>query len=395
MATIVKRPNGHRWIQFKGLDGKRKTLRLGVVSDNQASEVKRRVKAIIAAALSGEPLDRSTADWLGSLHGKLHDRVAATGLAGKRFTGTVGELADYCIDLLKGKPSTKKKYENTKANLVAFFTADRLIGSITAGDAEEFKVYLSTRGGRQREDQGLAPTTVQKRLRISRKFFKQAVKKGWIPTNPFEDAVVKNPALIEREFWVSPEITYKILDAIHDEEFQLFVAMVRFAALRCPSEVLPFCWSWIDWEHDSMTVRSPKTEHLPNGASRVVPIFAELRPYLESAWQKLPENSPDIMFPTLSDATGQAATNRLRRVCRRIGMELWPKPWMNMRSTRETELVDSFPIKSACEWVGNTEIVAKKHYLQVTKEHHARAVTGGAGAVRPLPKPEAKPEAHW
>ena len=26
-----------------------------------------------------------------------------------------------------------------------------------------------------------------------------------------------------------------------------------------------------------------------------------------------------------------------------------------------------------CEWIGNSEVVAKKHYLQITEEHFARA----------------------
>lgn len=394
MASVIKRPNGHHWVQFKGLDGKRKTLRLGVISESQANEIRRRVDAVLAARITGEPLDRQTADWLSSLHGKLHDRVAATGLTEKRPTGSVAELADYCISLLQGKPSTIAKYQNAKANLVDFFTAHRLINTITEGDAEEFKAFLTARGGRQREGQGLAPTTAQKRLRLARKFFEQATKKGWIATNPFGSTLVTNPVSIEREFWVSAELTYKLLDACHDHEFRLLVAMVRFAALRCPSEVLPFQWSQVDWESDRMKVLSPKTEHLPGGASRMVPIFAELRPYLEDAWDAVPEGAPDAMFPKLGSSTGQAMTNRLRRVCRSIGVELWPKPWVNMRSTRETELADHFPIKSACKWTGNTEIVARKHYLQVTKEHHTRAVSSGAGAVRPpANKGEAKPEA--
>ena len=31
-----------------------------------------------------------------------------------------------------------------------------------------------------------------------------------------------------------------------------------------------------------------------------------------------------------------------------------------------------------CDWIGNTEAVASKHYLQVTEDHFARAVEQGA-----------------
>lgn len=52
----------------------------------------------------------------------------------------------------------------------------------------------------------------------------------------------------------------------------------------------------------------------------------------------------------------------------------WGKPWQNLRSTRETELVETFPVHVAAAWLGNTEAVAKKHYLQVTGEHFKQAV---------------------
>jgi len=35
-----------------------------------------------------------------------------------------------------------------------------------------------------------------------------------------------------------------------------------------------------------MVVRSPKTEHHEGGESRVVPIFPELRPYLEAVFDQ-------------------------------------------------------------------------------------------------------------
>lgn len=52
----------------------------------------------------------------------------------------------------------------------------------------------------------------------------------------------------------------------------------------------------------------------------------------------------------------------------------------NLRSTRETELAETFPIHVVTRWIGNTVPVAAKHYLQLTDEHFDRAV--GAVAVQ-------------
>lgn len=45
-----------------------------------------------------------------------------------------------------------------------------------------------------------------------------------------------------------------------------------------------------------------------------------------------------------------------------------------MRSTRQTELSETFPIHVSCTWIGNTLEVAGEHYLQTTAEHFERAV---------------------
>ena len=39
---------------------------------------------------------------------------------------------------------------------------------------------------------------------------------------------------------------------------------------------------------------------------------------------------------------------------------------VNLRKTRQIELTDIHPQHVACAWLGNSEDVAKKHYLKVT-----------------------------
>jgi hypothetical protein len=36
-------------------------------------------------------------------------------------------------------------------------------------------------------------------------------------------------------------------------------------------------------------------------------------------------------------------------------------------------LAEEFPIHVVCDWIGNTQAVATKHYLQTTDEHFTRA----------------------
>ena len=69
---------------------------------------------------------------------------------------------------------------------------------------------------------------------------------------------------------------------------------------------------------------------------------------------------------------------QLERIIRRAGLKPWPKPFQNCRSTRETELAETYPIHVVCAWIGNTVAVAAKHYLQVTDADFEKASGGGA-----------------
>lgn len=45
----------------------------------------------------------------------------------------------------------------------------------------------------------------------------------------------------------------------------------------------------------------------------------------------------------------------------------------SLRATRETELVERFPVHVVCAWLGNTIDVAAAHYLKTTEQHFVDA----------------------
>lgn len=63
----------------------------------------------------------------------------------------------------------------------------------------------------------------------------------------------------------------------------------------------------------------------------------------------------------------------LRTQFERAGLSAWPRLFHNLRSSRQTELSESFPAHVVCAWLGNSEVIARDHYLQVTEEHFAKA----------------------
>ena len=66
--------------------------------------------------------------------------------------------------------------------------------------------------------------------------------------------------------------------------------------------------------------------------------------------------------------------------------------FQNLRSTRETELAERCPEHVICAWIGNSRVVARKHYLQVTEEHFEQAAMAGAQAAQnPAQQPAVLP----
>ncbi|MFC1597571.1 tyrosine-type recombinase/integrase [Planctomycetota bacterium] len=142
------------------------------------------------------------------------------------------------------------------------------------------------------------------------------------------------------------------------------------------TEHLGLRWSDVDWERNRITVRSPKTEHNPGGESRQTPLFPELRPYLEEAFEQAGPGTEYVI------ARYRAANSNLRtqmlRIIGRAGVAPWPKLFQNLRATRETELAEQYPMHVVCAWIGNSQQIAAKHYLQVTDGHFGKAAQNAA-----------------
>lgn len=382
MASITKEPGGRRTIQFVGGDGKRRSIRLGKVPAKVAEAFKVRVETLVAVCFGNSGLDAETSKWVAGLDPKTADKLARVGLIPKRHASRLSEfLESYISGRTDVKPLSVVMMRQTQGDLVNFFGPDKLLHTITAGDAEAWRLWLVKRK--------LADNTIRRRCGRAKQFFAVAVRHKLVPENPFvglKSAVQGNPA---RYAFVTPEDAQKVLDACPDAEWRLLFALSRYGGLRCPSEHLGLRWSDIDWERGRMTVHSPKTEHHAGRASRVVPIFPELRPYLEEAWD-VAEPGAEYVIARYRDRNSNLRT-QLTRIIERAGLEAWPKLFQNLRSSRQTELVERFPTHVVCAWLGNTVPVAAKHYLQVTDEHYEKAVQNPVQSASESLRPRRSP----
>ncbi|HJN07073.1 MAG TPA: tyrosine-type recombinase/integrase [Pirellulaceae bacterium] len=156
----------------------------------------------------------------------------------------------------------------------------------------------------------------------------------------------------------------------------MIIALSRYGGLRCPSEHLSLTLDDVDWERGRVHITSPKTARHAGHESRIIPLFPELRPYLEAVFDAAPPGTKH--FITRYRDTGSNLRTHMTRLVKRAGIELWPRIFHNLRSSRQTELEEKFPSHVVCKWMGNSQQVARKHYLQMTDEHFERALEGGA-----------------
>ena len=275
------------------------------------------------------------------------------------------------------KPATIINWKHTERCLIAYFGADKALSTITPGDAADWERWLLTAKARENRygeagaDDGLSRNTARKRVSNAKQFFADAVSRDLIRKNPFADLAGAVAGNRSRDYFVTRAEADAVLAKCPDNQWKLLFALSRYGGLRCPSEHLALTWADVDWDAGRLTVHSPKTEHHAGGASRVIPLFPELRPYLEQAWDEAEEGAVHVIT-RYRDANANLRTT-LNKIIKRAGLTAWPKLFHNLRATRETELAESFPMHVVCKWIGNSAKVAAAHYLQVTDEHYADA----------------------
>lgn len=172
--------------------------------------------------------------------------------------------------------------------------------------------------------------------------------------------------------FVTREESDRIVENCPDAEWRLIFALTRFGGLRCPSELLALTWEDVDWSNKRLHVDSPKTEHHDGKASRVIPLFPEVETALQGVFDVADPGTVHVINRYRNSA--QNLRTQFTRIIRRAGLEPWPKPFQNLRSTRETELAEEYPLHVVTAWIGNGEPVAANHYLQITSEHFDKAV---------------------
>ena len=374
MASIEYRVRTTRVVAY--VNKEKQTFPLGPVTKKTAERFANNIDTLLHERRCNLPVSREVSNWLSDLDDTLYKLLSDLGLVEPRqIVGTLSSFIDGYISSRTDVTERRLgKLWNAKARLVEFF-GDVKLDSIRSGRADDYARWLLTQ---------LAPATAHKECQIATQFFRHAYRSGLIERNPFDGVTVGKATNEERRVFVSRDLINRVLDKCPNWQWRVVVTLARYGGLRCSSEVALLKWSDIHWDSERFTISSPKTKRYGK-ATRVVPIFPELRPYLDEAFS-MSEEGETWVVPMLGGDGSKNLGTTFRKIIRRAGVDPWPKPFQNCRSSRQTELEQQYPTYVVCAWLGNTPTIAHKHYLTVTDDHFASAVKTGdqLGTQKPV-----------
>lgn len=270
---------------------------------------------------------------------------------------------------------TAYKLGNTAKLLLAHF-GDVRLADVTAADASGY--------AEARKKSGKADATVKAEINQARQFFKQAINRRYLTENPFAEVKVIAEVDESRKQVIDAGVLESVIDATPCPDWRVFVALMRWTGCR-QSEALVLKWEDVLWGEDRIRMPSPKLAH--RGKSfRLVPLFAELKPYLLEARNQADDHSVYVVDRIIanrqrSGRQGKNLRKPFQEIIRSAGKTPWPKPFQNLRVTRENELERQYPPHVVQTWIGHTRRVAEKNYLTVTEDDFAKAVDPSGGQI--------------
>ena len=256
----------------------------------------------------------------------------------------------HAVSKIHLKKSSMGKYRDYYRRMLAFF-GDVAPSSITAEDVERFRSWC--------KQDGLSEATLSRGLRACKSIFKFGIDKGLLLHNPFEKIGRGSEANFDRMIYIDRDKFGRLLTFCRDDRERLILALARLGGFRIPSEIRDLRFR--DFNETIIRIR----ENTKTGF-REVPLFAEI----DRIFRCLRGRPDDFVFGTVLQ---HGPRDMLKRVIVSSGMEVWPKPFVNLRSSCITDFVTmGYTDKALDAMFGNSARVREIHYIQFRRDSEYR-----------------------
>ena len=327
--------------------------------------------------------DKAVANRLAEIPAELQMKLANAGLVNVTKSKTCLELWDTFIKhkTSVAKPQTVITYRVKQKVFFETFSPNELIEKITTDRLLDWKAVLLTK---------YATASAAGCIKVAKMIFGWAVEQEWLTRNPLKR--IPNGSFINRDNdrIISMEEYAKLLGACRSQEWRTIIALARIGGVRCPSELKQLRWSDIDWAKNRFLVRSPKTEHHAGHRERIVPLFSELRAELERHYLLDGTKENEFVIEHFQKKCWNLC-GPFRTIARRAGLEGIIRPFDNMRMSRSNEVRRRWGETKESLWIGHTNEIMKKHYLELSDEEFAEAAEASMESPNPHAHDHAKP----
>jgi integrase len=384
MASLHKQTGnrpGYK-LRFRDAQGRQRVLWLGHISKKNADLVCRHVANLAEAVGNGLAAEVDSLKWANQQTGRLRQRLAEWGYVGPERRNTTAAESRLCKSFFDAyiqsrsdwDQKTRINYQQAANCFIKRFGKNRLLCDVTPADIDAWRLWMRRCGRSEattaKPALGYAESTTNKHAKRIKKLFAQAVRAKLISESPAADQKIGGEVNRARDHYVDAACVSQILtqcDKDMQTEWALIFGLCRFAGFRCPTEVLGLTWSDVNWAENRLRIDSVKT------GLRYCPIFPELKPLLEAAFEQAPDGSTYCIRRYRGN--GVNLRTQFLRLLDRAGVKPWQKLFVNLRSSCRTDLQERFPDHVVNSWLGHSSRVAERHYLQITEAHWERATT--------------------
>jgi len=362
--TVDRRSGKVAGYNVQWYDGKkRQTIHLGgkQYTKKTAERFKRIVEALLYYRRNGISIpDKSDEHWLTNAPAELKAKLAKVGLIVVDETKTCGQLWDAFLKfkMAEIKLKTVKGYQESRLRFFEMFSPSEPIEQITLERLLEWRTSL--------QDE-YAEATVAGHIKKIKAVLNWAVDQDWLTKSPARKIPQGSFRNREHDRFITMEEYAKLLDACPNQEWRVIVALARIGGLRCPSELQQLRWKDVDWEQNRFLLHPPKTERHVNHATRLVPLFDELKAELQNHFS---DNGNEFVVQGYQ-GTAWSLFEHFQQIAESADLGRIKCPFRNMRRSRSNEVVRRWGDVMKKLWIGHTADLVERHYRQHLDEDFA------------------------
>ena len=354
-------------VQIKGVDRVTRNLGFQGYTEAQRKEWKSKAQHVVHCIQSGLAMSPHIANWLSIQSDANVAKLRRLGIELERDRLEKYQLSQVVSHFLSEKSTevgdrSMQKYEANAQRLLDYFGKSKDVRSIEVKDAKQFVQYLIA-------DEGLAgDSSAARATGYANSFFVSAVHRKLVTDNPFFKLAKTVQPNEDKHHYICPEQTKRLWSVIDNDEDRVRFVLLRYLGLRSPSEMNELRSTDFNFRTHKVQIRSPKLvkyrtykRHCPFNNPNALPVIEK---YYRDNHRN---NDYDAFLPTISH---EQLSERVAKWISDADLDQWPSLLTNFRRSAITDAADTgVAVATVAEWFGNSEKIAKRHYMLETDRH--------------------------